>query len=465
MLERGDIQGLVLSGYASSPRARCFLLRFAGGGGGAKPWLSRIFPRVTTGTRGERSARVRVNVGLSATGLRALGLPEASLATFPREFVQGMADPERSLVLGDVGAQAPEHWEFGGNERTRVDAALLTYAADDAELDELSAELEEDFERFGIEASEEDSYLPADRHEHFGFRDGISNVRLAGGLRFRNDNPFDLRVPPGEFVLGHLNAYGRFPESPRAPIRQGTRRMPRFTDARRAMELGENGSFLVLRKLAQDVAGFRGYVSREGNAVFPDDPRAAERFASLLVGRAQDGTPLARDPALGRGSEPNRFGYRDGEALTTRCPLGAHVRRANPRDGLGEDPAESLAHVRAHRLVRRGRLYGERLAPGAADDRQARGILFLALCANLRRQFEFVQETWLNGPKFSGLTHERDPLVGSGPPLASGERGETFSLQGEGMRRSCSLERFVTMRGGAYLFLPGLRGLAYLAEP
>ena len=89
----------------------------------------------------------------------------------------------------------------------------------------------------------------------------------------------------------------------------------------------------------------------------------------------------------------------------------------------------------------------------------------MALCANLRRQFEFVQETWLNGPKFSGLTHERDPLVGSGPPLASGDGRETFSLQGEGMRRSCSLERFVTMRGGAYLFLPGLRGLSYLAEP
>ncbi|HWP08973.1 MAG TPA: hypothetical protein VNN72_24690 [Polyangiaceae bacterium] len=464
MLERGDIQGLVLSGYASSPRARCFLIQFTGAG--AKAWLSRVLSRVTTGTRRERAARVRLNVGLSATGLRALGLPEASLVTFPREFVQGMADPERALVLGDVGAQAPEHWEFGGTERTRVDAALLIYAADDAELDELSAELEEDFERFGLEVSEQDSYLPADQHEHFGFRDGLSNVRLAGGLRFRNNNPFDLRVPPGEFVLGYLNAYGRFPESPQAPVRQGTRRMPRLTDARRAMDLGENGSFLVLRKLAQDVAGFRGYVAREGSQVFPDDPRAAERFASLLVGRTQEGVPLARGPELGRGTnELNRFGYRDGERLAARCPLGAHVRRANPRDGLGDDPAESLLHVRAHRLIRRGRLFGPPLAPGAADDRQARGILFMALCANLRRQFEFVQETWLNGPKFSGLTHERDPLVGSGPPLASGDGRETFSLQGEGMRRSCSLERFVTMRGGAYLFLPGLRGLSYLAEP
>jgi len=464
MLERADIQGLVLSGYAKAPRARCFLIRFAGDG--AKPWLGRILPRVTTGTRRERGAKAQLNVALSATGLRALGLPESSLVTFPREFVQGMADPERSLVLGDVGSQAPERWEFGGTERTRVDAVLLTYATDDAELDELSAELEEDFERFGLEVSEEDSYLPVDRREHFGFRDGISNVRLAGGFRLRNENPFDLRVPPGEFVLGYLNAYGRFPESPRGPVRQGTRRMPRLTDARRAMDLGENGSFLVLRKLAQDVSGFRGYVAREGSTVFPQDPRGAERFASLLVGRTPDGVPLARDPLLGRGtSDLNRFGYREGDELTTRCPFGAHVRRANPRDGLGDDPAESLRHVRGHRLIRRGRLYGPPLAPGAADDRQARGILFLALCANLRRQFEFVQETWLNGAKFSGLTHERDPLVGSGRPLESSDGRETFSLQGEGMRRSCSLERFVTMRGGAYLFLPGLRGLSYLAEP
>jgi hypothetical protein len=89
----------------------------------------------------------------------------------------------------------------------------------------------------------------------------------------------------------------------------------------------------------------------------------------------------------------------------------------------------------------------------------------MALCANLRRQFEFVHETWLNNPKFGGLTQERDPLVGSGPlPENAGGR-ETFSLQEGLVRRRCSLERFVTVRGGAYLFMPGLRAIAYLAEP
>jgi deferrochelatase/peroxidase EfeB len=188
----------------------------------------------------------------------------------------------------------------------------------------------------------------------------------------------------------------------------------------------------------------------------------------LLMGRTPDGIPLAARPRLAGGPppDPNRFGYREGNGtLTTRCPLGAHVRRANPRDGLGEDGRESLAHVRAHRLIRRGRLYGPGVAPGAEPDVAPRGLLFMALCANLRRQFEFVHETWLNNPKFGGLTQERDPLVGSGPLPESADGRETFSLQEGLVRRRCSLERFVTVRGGAYLFMPGLRALAYLAEP
>jgi len=464
MLERSDIQGLVLSGYASTPRSRFFLIRFQGEG--ARPWLGRILPRITTGTRRERRATERVNLGLSVTGLRALGLPEESLATFPREFVQGMADPERSRVLGDLGVHEPKHWDFGGKQATRVDALLLAYAASDTALDELSAELEDDFERFGLEVREEDAYLPADQREHFGFRDGISNVRVGDGLRLRSRNRFDPRVPPGEFVLGYLNAYGRFPESPRAPIRHGTRRLPRLTDARRAMDLGENGTFLVLRKLAQDVAGFWRFAARQGDELFPGEAGAAERFASLLVGRTLDGVPLAQDPDLRRSERDlNRFGYREGDQPTARCPFGAHVRRANPRDGLGEDPRDSLTQVRAHRLIRRGRLYGPPLEQREANDEKERGLLFMALCANLRRQFEFVQESWLNDPKLFGLTHERDPLVGYGPLLESADGRETFSVQAGAVRRRCQLERFVTVRGGAYLFMPGVRGLSYLAEP
>jgi len=465
MLERDDIQGLVLSGYASTPRSRYFFVRFAGSG--AREWLSRLLPRLTTATRGERKDTRRLNLALSATGLAALGLPEEALATFPREFVQGMADDERSQVLGDCGVNAPAHWDFGHDPATRVDALLLLYAATEAELDDWSADIEEELERFGLVAHEEDTYLPENGREHFGFKDGITNVRLETWPRLRHRNRFEPRVPAGEFLLGHRNAYSRFPDSPRVPVRRGTRSFPRIVDGGRAMDLGENGTYVAVRKLAQDVGGFWRFASARGAELFPDEPEGgAERFASLLVGRTLDGAPLALPPSeAGAAPQLNRFGYREGGELGTRCPVGAHIRRANPRDGLGDDPAESLGHVRAHRVIRRGRLYGPSVEPGTAADPRPRGLMFMAFCANLRRQFEFIHESWLNGPKFGGLTHERDPLVGSGAPLSSAAGEETFSLQEGSVRRRCSLERFVTVRGGAYLFMPGRRALAYLAEP
>ena len=194
-----------------------------------------------------------------------------------------------------------------------------------------------------------------------------------------------------------------------------------------------------MRKFAQDVAGFRRFTTGAGAALWPGDPDPGARFAAALVGRSQHGTPVSG------------------------CPVGAHVRRANPRDSLGDDPAASLAHVRAHRLVRRGRLFGPRLAPGAADDGAERGLLFLALAADLARQFEFVVQSWLNEPKFAGLSGERDPLVGSALEEA-GEGGAKFSLPESPLPREVLLERFVRVVGGEYLFLPGLRALGYLAE-
>jgi Dyp-type peroxidase family len=463
MLDRSDIQGLLFSGYASTPRSRAFLVRLTAEG--ARPWLGRLLPRVTTGARGDRRSPVKLNVAFSASGLAALGLGPRELATFPREFQSGMADPERANVLGDHEDDAAEHWEFG-NGRKPVDALVLLYAATDTVLDETSAELEEELERFGHASEEEDTYLPADGREHFGFVDGISNVRLEGAPRVRGRNPFDPRVPAGEFVLGYRNAYGNLPDSPHVPVRSGTRRMPRITDAGRAMDLGENGSYVAVRKLAQDVAGFWSFAEREGRTLFSDDPSAAERFASLLVGRTPDGIPLAAHSVGARPpSHLNRFGYRDRAGGALGCPIGAHVRRANPRDGLGDDPAESLAHVRAHRLIRRGRLYGPTVVSGSAPSPDPRGLFFLALCANLRRQFEFVHETWFNNCKFGGLTHERDPLVGRGPRLTSADGRDTFSLEDGPVRQRAAIERFVRVRGGAYLFLPGMRALNYLAEP
>jgi Dyp-type peroxidase family len=467
MLEHDDIQGLVFSGYARQRFARYWFVKLPATGAAA--WLSRMLVRVTSGGPSEHGAERRCNLAFSVTGLEALGLPEAALRTFPAAFLRGMAAPERSRLFGDHGDSAPERWDFGGTEAGRVDALVLAYAPTADALDEESDLIEDGFERFGCEAHVEDAYLAEDFRDHLGFVDARSNPRLQSLWPPRKKNRYDLAVPAGEFVLGYRNADGHVTPRPRAPWRASTRSLPHRVDARRALDLGRNGTFVAVRKLAQDVAGFWRFAERHASSLWPaartDD---AQRLAEHLVGRRQDGAPLVPPPAGARvaaaGDFPalNRFGYRDSDGAASLCPFGAHVRRANPRDSLGDSAAPSLKAVRKHRLIRRGRLYGplfERAAPDAAE----RGLLFMALCADLERQFEFVHAAWLDNPKFGGLTHERDPLIGV-PARDETERTETFSLAASPFRRQVTLERFVRVRGGAYLFMPGLRALAYLAE-
>ncbi|HEY3499124.1 MAG TPA: hypothetical protein VGK73_30750 [Polyangiaceae bacterium] len=457
-----DIQGLVFSGYRQLPEARYHFLKFAGGR--PAPWLSLLVHRLTTSELEERDAGTRMNVAFTASGLRALGLAPEALATFPREFLQGMGHPERARVLGDTGPSAPEHWEFGG-AATGFDALVLSYASS-AELLEAETDLlEDDFDRFDLEHRSERVYWPADDRGHFGFADARSNPRLAGaprraGTSLWRRNRFDPVVPLGEFVFGYRNAYRRIAAGPSGPILRGrARALPPLTDAGRAMDLARNGSFVALRKLVQDVAGFRRFTAEAGARLWPESPAPGTRLAAHLVGRWPNGAPLrgeAREPEV---LELQRFGYRGASG----CPVGAHVRRANPRDGLEAGARESLAHVRAHRLIRRGRLFGPPLAPDAADDGAERGLMFLAIAANLARQFEFVHESWLGNPKYAGLFNERDPISGA-RELAEGAGSETFTIQAEPLPASIAIQRFVRVRGGEYLFLPGLRALAYLAE-
>ena len=106
--------------------------------------------------------------------------------------------------------------------------------------------------------------------------------------------------------------------------------------------------------------------------------------------------------------------------------------------------------MRTHRLIRRGRTY---------TDGDERGLYFLALGANLARQFEFVQHGWLNGNAFVTLDDVDDPLVG-----ARAHGPSAFTVPGHPVRsRYRDLPQFVQVRGGAYFFLPGLRALQYLA--
>ena len=166
---------------------------------------------------------------------------------------------------------------------------------------------------------------------------------------------------------------------------------------------------MVWRKLHQDVAGFRAQLARQAQHLGLDE----ELVAAKLVGRWRDGSPLVLrpdgpDPALGDDKRrANDFRYGD-DQLGLRCPRGAHVRRANPRDTLGWEGRLTARH----RILRRGMPYGPALAEGEPDDGEARGLLFVCLQASIARQFEIVQSQWCNDGNAFGLGREADPITG-----------------------------------------------------
>jgi deferrochelatase/peroxidase EfeB len=181
-----------------------------------------------------------------------------------------------------------------------------------------------------------------------------------------------------------------------------------------------------------------------------------------MVGRWQSGAPLALvpdgdDPELG--GDPrrnNEFGYGD-DPRGFKCPVGAHARRANPRDALDE---EGSVDVRLHRMIRRGTSYGPMLPEGVTeDDGIERGIVFVFAGAHIKRQFEFVKTQWLNDGIFIGAPQESDPLVGP-----RDEPGSFTIPQRPIRRRLQDVPPFVVTRGGEYCFVPSVSALRWLAE-
>jgi Dyp-type peroxidase family len=445
-LELDDIQGLLVRGYGTLPYAAFLLLRIEDPAA-ARPALRGWADLVTPASR--KPADAAIQVALTAGAVAAL-LPGGGLpAGFAEPFVDGMVTPYRSRLLGDAGSNDPAGWAWGGPGTDRVDAVVLVYAADPAALERAVAAVPDSGLR---RVARLDTTELAER-EHFGFRDGLSQPTLDGLPRAAAGVE---TVRAGEFVLGYLNEYGLLAERPLLdPALDPGRVLPPDAAGSGAADLGRNGSYLVFRQLRQDVPAFRDYVDAATRK--PDgtpDPAGAELLAAKLVGRWPGGAPLVLspdrdDPAL---ADANDFGYDRLDPRGLRCPVGAHIRRTNPRDALEPRPGteSSRAVNRRHRLLRRGR--------GYAGDGEL-GLHFLCLCANPVRQYEFVQHSWVNDPSFNGLVDAVDPLVGP-----RGATGTTFTETAVPVRRRHrGLPQFVQVRGGAYFFLPGIRALRYLA--
>jgi Dyp-type peroxidase family len=220
---------------------------------------------------------------------------------------------------------------------------------------------------------------------------------------------------------------------------------------RNGRDFGRNGSFLVVRQLEQDVAAFRRYVGESARKLARDprapskDPAALEDWiAARIMGRWKNGTSLAMHPDRPGAGEPDNafmFGCDDPDGL--RCPFGAHIRRANPRDSFEPGSRVQLGITNRHRILRVGRNY-------EPEKGQNPGLLFMCVNADIERQFEFLQQTWLLGPDFHRFGDEIDPVLGYG-----GDHETMIIPTREGPVRLRGLEKFVTVRGGGYFFMPG----------
>ena len=282
-----------------------------------------------------------------------------------------------------------------------------------------------------------DCYALPTETEAFGFRDGISHPAIEGS-GIPGSNPQEQPLKAGEFLLGYENERHEVSSMPRPEV------------------LGKNGTYVVFRKLHQRVAAFRQYLKENSST-----PEEEELLGAKMMGRWQSGAPLALcpmhdDPELGADPKRNNdFLFKEDDPQGLKTPPGSHIRRMNPRD------SDISGFMRFHRMIRRGTSYGPVLAPGVIEDDGAeRGLAFVFIGASLERQFEFVQQEWINkGQFFHGPPDVKDPIAGAN------DGSGLFTIPQQPIRRRLQgLPAFVVTRGGEYFFAPGLRALRWLAD-
>jgi len=436
-LETSDIQATVLRPRPKPYRGEYLLLRIGDIGQG-REMLRRILPYVAPADEWwVPSLPGWLGIAFTFEGLKALGVPQASLDSFPIEFRQGMA--ARAAILHDFGVNAPANWEhpFGTPD---VHVALAIYAQNEQNLRrvlELAQSTHQDLPLISVVYRMQFGELPGGRNP-FGFRDGLHNPSVEGSGPAGQAGS-EAPIKAGEFVLGYPDEVG---ETANVPV---------------PLELRRNGTFVAIRKFHMDVAAFRSYLRAQAST-----PEEEELLAAKMVGRWRSGAPLVLapdhdDPQLG--SDPirnNEFSYA-GDMKGLKCPFSAHIRRINPRDALKNE----VVAVNLHHFLRRGTNYGSPLPEGVLEDDGAeRGGVFLLIGAHLGRQFEFVQSQWATDGNFISHGTEQDPLIGNN----DGEG--VFRIPKRPVRRRLQgLPSFVTVRGGEYCFMPGLRALRWLASP
>jgi Dyp-type peroxidase family len=488
-VDYADVQGLVRFGYGHLTSASYALVRVKNAAA-AKAWL-RSAP-VTTAVALKPPPKTALNIALTAPGLQAIGVPESVVTGFSHEFRGGMGQESRARQLGDIGKNASTNWIWG-NYGLEPHAVVMFFA----EPNQFDSFVQSARDQNWREAFEEITWLGTsnlDGDEPFGFADGISQPQIDWEQQLerpRTQSGYTNVVALGEFLLGYRNEYGKITDRPLLESDSATAGLLNAEDAPAKKDLARNGSYMVMRQLEQDVRGFWKFLYDQARGNVGD----AEQLGAKMVGRTRAGDPLVpiqTEPIPGMDAHTvtqNQFTY-ESDPVGARCPFGAHVRRTNPRNSdfperrlstlrkliimLGFGPKgfydDLTSSVRFHRILRRGREYGSELLPEQAlqpapPNESPRGLQFICLNANILRQFEFLQNAWVANTKFSGVTGESDPLLGNRESIPGCPVTGNFTIPGEGTprRRVSGLPQFVTVRGGAYFFLPSLRALRYFA--
>ncbi|MGB1237883.1 MAG: Dyp-type peroxidase [Pseudomonadales bacterium] len=527
-LDHHDIQGNILKAYAryNMPRARYVFYSIHHGATG-RQFVRMLTGLITSAAKwGDNPGAVErplatTNLAFTYAGLAKLGVPQKSLQSFPQEFCMGMA--ARADILGDDGPSAPEHWDpIWCDSAKPVHIWLSINAASESQLEARYREICDCLQRCngdgaGIEqlcghrGADGRADLPYQSatallneagnptpKEHFGFTDGISNPFfkgcggnpanvIGGGKPTRGDPATPQGWAPletGEFILGYRDEAFEYPAAP----------IPRM--------LAMNGTFMVYRKLHQNVASFKRYTQARGEALCPH--HGVQKLRAKMAGRWDNGAPLSRfatpesaaafsedlaqatealkqaDSAAAQRSAQaayatlrlklTGFNYSD-DLAGAACPIGAHIRRTNPRGALeyGVEGAYNTpgALVNRRRILRRGLPYGS--SEQSPSDEGDHGIIFMALNANIERQFEFVQQQWVNYSNDFKLANDKDPLIGNQALNDTGKPCGRMVIQadpdGQQPPFFCDkLPRFVETRGGDYFFVPSISALCMIGD-
>jgi deferrochelatase/peroxidase EfeB len=472
-----DIQGFILRGYRIDV-ARFFVLQITDLAE-AQNFLGGLvsgdsaFPQITTAEDwGPTKPEYCLNIGITYAGLQTLQLAADSLSSFPASFRLGATSSITAQTVGDVEESAPANWIGGLSDGAQVHVVLALYAHTDQGREAGSKVLRALFNKYGlVELSAHDSAPLPNGKIHFGYTDGISQPHIAGAPT-KGEIPDDQPVSPtGEFLMGYPS------------------QNPGQTYNVSPADLSLNSSFAAFRILKQDVAAFDDFLEKSATQYGIDK----ELLAAKLCGRWRNGIPLMLSPDTPYPNPPippkliNCYDYVSSSSTTASgvsktieclpapddtfgfiCPIGAHMRRNNPRS---EQVIGGQGEGHLHRIMRRAIPYGPEY-DSANPDEIERGLIGMFINVDLANQFEFLISQWSDTASF--VKSVRGPngvnpvnnISGQDIFLGVNDTSDSsFTLSTpKGNQKITGFGRFVITRGGAYCYLPSITAIKYLAS-